>query len=74
MKPIKIKPLIRDGEEIAGVYHSGHEDGPLVISVGSEMLTLLQARRLASWLASAVVKVAAHNKNKSFDQDEGLEP
>ncbi len=58
-----------DREEFASICHQSSVDGPLVIDVMMNTLTLHQARRLSAWLVKAADAVAANNRKRkqTFD-------
>jgi hypothetical protein len=59
------KPFLVDGEELASVVHLGSADGPLVIDIMMNTLTVFQARKLRSWLDEAIEEVIADRPRRN---------
>ena len=56
------KPFILDGEEFGTVCHYGSQNGPLIIDLNMESLSISDAQRLSKWLLTAIEEVRADRK------------
>jgi hypothetical protein len=61
---VKLRPMKIDGDEFASVCLSGSVDGPMVIDVSMNALTLRQARALRNWLDEAIHHVKKYNGSR----------
>jgi len=64
MKKKKFKPFKLGGFIHASVRHYGSPDGPLIIDLNIDTLTLKKAKKLSDWLLRAIEEVEQSRKKQ----------